>query len=85
MVRRGSEFDSPSGLVKKYMLLGGGTRTVDGLQVSLESALQAGNIRLIEGVLNAIAEEGWELFSLQPPYIFVKDVASEILKLGNMI
>jgi hypothetical protein len=56
----------------EYKVLGKGTVEVNGSQVSLDYEVQHGNVASIEGALNALGKDGWELLDLEPPFVFIR-------------
>jgi hypothetical protein len=54
----------------EYKVLGRGTVDVGGTSKSLSEALKGGIIRDVEEILNALGAEGWDVVTLEPPFVF---------------
>jgi len=59
----------------EYKVLGRGTVMVGGTHKSLADSVEKNHVNEIEGILNALGHEGWELISLQPPFVFKRETA----------
>lgn len=57
----------------EYKVLGNGTVEVSGNHKSLANAVSTGVVRDIEDILNALGGEGWEVVTMQPPFVFRRD------------
>ena len=64
----------------EYKVIGGGRIEVTHGGVTahqpLDHALNAPNPSLVEAILNALGAEGWEIVTLDPPYVFRRPIAS---------
>lgn len=59
----------------EYKVLGRGTVDVNGNPKSLSEAMKGGIIRDIEDILNALGAEGWDVVTLEPPFVFRRSKA----------
>jgi hypothetical protein len=59
----------------EYKVLGHGTVDVGGNSKSLSDAMKNGVVRDIEDILNALGADGWDVVTLEPPFVFRRNKA----------
>lgn len=62
----------------EYKVLGRGTVEVGGTHKSLSEALKNGVVRDIEDILNALGADGWDVVTLESPFVFRRSKAGAI-------
>ncbi len=61
----------------EYKVLGKGTVQVDGKPVSLTDEVARDNVFAIEGALNELGKDCWELLRLAPPFVFIRRTSQD--------
>jgi hypothetical protein len=69
----------------EYKVLGKGTVTAKGQQLSLVEQLNLGNATGIESILNALGKDGWEVVTLSFPCIFKRSISRMEVEIGELV
>jgi hypothetical protein len=68
----------------EYKVLGEGPVVVDGTPLSLDSALRGKWSRDVQAILNVLGKDGWELMSIEYPYVFKRSVTKLDIELNEL-